>query len=89
VGIGNYAILDLEKSKSLKQEDKTFTGYWRMSFDGVCSSSGNGVGIVLKIPDKVIYPHAIILEFPYTNNETKYESLIQGMILAFEITLNT
>jgi hypothetical protein len=29
------------------------------------------------------------LEFPYTNNETKYESLIQGMILAFEITLNT
>jgi ribonuclease HI len=87
VGIGNYAILDLEQSKNLKQEGDSFTGFWRMSFDGACSSSGNGVGIVLKIPDKIIYPHAIRLEFPCTNNEAEYEALIQGMILALEMKI--
>jgi ribonuclease HI len=87
VGIGNYAILDLEQSESLKQEDDSFTGYWRMSFDGACSTSGSGVGIVLKSPDKVVYPHAIRLEFPCTNNEAEYEALIQGMILALEMNI--
>jgi ribonuclease HI len=57
------------------------------SFDGACSSSGSGVGIVLKIPEKVVYPHAIRLEFPCTNNEAEYEALIQGMILALEMNI--
>jgi hypothetical protein len=52
VGIGNYAILDMEHIDDIKSEDNYFVGYWRMSFDGACSSSGSGVGIVLKIPRK-------------------------------------
>jgi ribonuclease HI len=58
-----------------------------MSFDGACSSLGSGVGIVLKIPERIVCPHAIILEFPYTTNEAECEALIQGMILALEMKI--
>jgi len=71
----------------LKQEDNSFTRYWIISFDGTCSRSGRGVGIVLKSPDKVIYPCVIKLEFPCTNNEAEYESLIQGMIISLEMNI--
>ena len=56
VDIGNYAILDMEHSESLEKIQDTenqeymFEGYWRMSFDGVFSRSGHGVGIVLTSP---------------------------------------
>ena len=53
-----------------------------MSFDGACSSSGSGVGIVLVNLGKIVHPHAIRLEFACTNNEAECESLIHGMILS-------
>jgi ribonuclease HI len=56
-----------------------------MSFDGACSKSGTGVGIVFKSPQSGIYPHAIRLEFPCTNNEAEYEALIQGLILSLQM----
>ena len=58
-----------------------------MSFNGAFSSLGNGVVIVLKIPHKIIYPQAIRLEFPCTNNEVDYEALIHVMILALEMNI--
>jgi hypothetical protein len=45
VGIGNYDILDMEHIKILEQiqdmenQEYMFEGYFRMSFDGACSSS--------------------------------------------------
>jgi hypothetical protein len=51
------------------QEEKSFKGFWRMSFDGACSGFGSGVGILFKDPNATIHLHAMILEFPYTNNE--------------------
>jgi ribonuclease HI len=56
-----------------------------MSFDGACSQFGSGVGIVLKIPQASIYPHSIMMEFPWTNNEVEYEALIQGMIIVLHM----
>jgi hypothetical protein len=88
VSIINYAILDLEKNKNLERVQNlevpecVFEGYWRMSFDGESSKSGNKVGIVLVSPDKTTQPHAIRLEFLCMNNEAEYESLIHGIILA-------
>jgi hypothetical protein len=82
VGIGNYAILDmehieiLEKMRDTESQEHKFEGYWRMSFNGACSSSWSGVGIVLVSPGKIMHPHAIRLEFACTNNEAKYEALI-------------
>jgi ribonuclease HI len=81
-------MLDPEQPDIPKQKEESyFKGFWRMSFDGACSSSGSGVGIVLKGPDSIIHPHAIRLEFPCTNNEEEYEALIQGMILALEMKI--
>jgi hypothetical protein len=88
VGIGNYVVLDQEQTNISKQEVKNyFEGFWRMSFDGACCSSGSGVGIVFKSPNSVIYPHAIRLEFPCMNNEVEYEALIQGMNLALQMKI--
>jgi hypothetical protein len=88
VWIENYAILYmehieiLEKIQDTEDQEHLFEGCWRMSFDGACSSSRSGVGIVLVSLDKIIHPHPIILEFSCTKNEAEYEALIQGMILA-------
>jgi hypothetical protein len=69
-GIGNYVVFSTEQINPLKQDEENyFQGFWKMSFDGACSKSGNGAGIVFKSPQSGIYPHAIILEFPCTNNE--------------------
>jgi ribonuclease HI len=77
----------LEKIQDTEDQEHLFEGYWRMLFDGACSSSGSGVGVVLVSPSKIIHPHAIILEFACTNNEAEYEALIQGIIFAQEIKI--
>jgi hypothetical protein len=85
-GIKNYVVLSPEQINPPKQEEENyFQGFWKMSFDGACSKSRNGVGIIFKIPQSGIYPHAIKMEFPCTNNEAEYEALIQGMILALQM----
>jgi len=66
-------------------EENSFQGFWKMSFDGACSKYGNGVGIVFKISQSSIYSQPIKLEFPCTNNEVEYEALIQGMILSLQM----
>jgi hypothetical protein len=67
--MGNYIMLDQEQDDvSENQEENSFKGYWIISFDGACSSSRNGVGVVFKSPNKILHPHAIRLEFPCTNN---------------------
>jgi hypothetical protein len=64
-GIGNYAILDMEQMEILEKiydtenQENSFEGYWRMSFDGSCSSSESEVGIVLVSPGKIMHPHVI------------------------------
>jgi ribonuclease HI/probable phosphoglycerate mutase len=87
-GIGNYVVLDLEHPNISKQEgENSFDVFWKMSFDGAYSKSGSGVGIVFKSAKLVIYPHAIKLDIPCTNNETEYEALIQGMNLSLQMKL--
>jgi ribonuclease HI len=93
VGIRKHVIIDMEQIESLEKiqcmenEERSFDGYWRMSFDGSFSSSGSGVGIVLVSPGKIVHPRAIRLEFACTNNEAEYEVLIQEMILAQEMNI--
>jgi ribonuclease HI len=59
-----------------------------MSFDGACSKYDIGVGVVLKSIESCVYPRAIILEFPCTNNEVEYEALIKGLTLALQMKIN-
>jgi ribonuclease HI len=91
IGIGNYVILYMEHNENLERfqclggQECFFEGYWRMSFDGACSKSRNGVGIILLSPNNIVHPHVVRLDFYCTNNEAKYEYLIQGMILPWEM----
>jgi ribonuclease HI len=82
----NYAILIPEKIIPPENKDENYyQGFWNMSFDGACFKSGSGVGNFFKSPKSIIYPHAIKIEFPCTNNEVEYETLIQGMNLALQM----
>jgi hypothetical protein len=89
--IKTYAILDMENNEILEQvqgarnQEFFFKGYQRLSFDGACSKSRNGVGIVLLSPNKTMHPHVVRQELFCTNNEAEYEALIQGMILSQEM----
>jgi ribonuclease HI len=60
----------------MDNQEHPFEGYWRISFNGACSSFGRGVGIVHVSPGNIVHPHAIRLEFACTNNEAEYEALI-------------
>jgi ribonuclease HI len=66
-------------------QEYLFEDYWRFSFDGAYSKSGNGVGIFLLIPNNIVHSHVVRLEFSCTNNKVDYEALIQGIILAHEM----
>jgi hypothetical protein len=93
VGIGNYVFLDMEHSEILekvqdtKNQEYKFEGFWRMAFNGSCSNSWSGVGIVFVSLGKIMHPHAIKIEFVGTNNEEEYDALIEGMILAQEMKI--
>jgi hypothetical protein len=70
-GMENYVVFDSEYifTQDKLKEKNYFQGYWKMSFDGAWCKSGSGAGIIFKIHEDVIYPHAIILEFQCSNNE--------------------
>ena len=52
---------------------------WKMFVDGAKNTMGAGVGVVLKSPEGVSFEHCLKLNFPATNNETKYEAFIAGL----------
>jgi len=86
VGIKNYDVLSLEQIiPPEKEEENSFQGFWKMSFNGSYSKSRSGVGIIFKSVQSVIYHDDIGLEFPCTNNEVEYKALIQGMDLALQM----
>ena len=54
---------------------------WKMYVDGITNQRGPGVGLVLISPKKIIIEKSLRLKFSTTNNETKYETLLQGMTM--------
>ena len=52
-----------------------------MNVDGTAIQMGSGVGIVLISPKKTIIEKCLRLGFLATNNEAKYEALLQGMAI--------
>lgn len=53
-----------------------------MEFNGSCSSSGSGVGVVLIPPQGKVIPYAFKLDFQNMNNTTEYEALLLGLAKA-------
>ena len=61
---------------------------WSLRIDGSSNMNKSGAGVVLESPigDKVYY--ALRLEFPASNNEAKYETLIAGLRLAMAMEIS-
>lgn len=64
---------------TIKNEDLTVTGVWKLYFDGAYSRDGSGVGIFYISPKGHFFPFCYRLEFDSTNNITEYEALVLGL----------
>ncbi|XP_030922989.1 uncharacterized protein LOC115949858 [Quercus lobata] len=54
---------------------------WKVYVDGTANQRGPGVGLVLISPKEAIIEKSLRLRFSATNNETKYEALLQGIVM--------
>ncbi|GFS42838.1 hypothetical protein Acr_00g0081980 [Actinidia rufa] len=52
---------------------------WQMHVDGARNSQGAGTGVVLKSLEGAIFEQCLRFNFPTTNNEAEYETLIAGL----------
>ena len=50
--------------------------------DRAANQKGSGVGLVLISPEKLVVEKSLRLGFLATNNEAKYEALLEGMSMA-------
>ena len=58
---------------------------WVMRFDRSATSTSNGLGIVLSCEDRDTMLLSFRLEFPHSNNATKYEAYLTGLAVALNI----
>lgn len=78
-GFGNYMISTDPQDESMLLDAGKSNELWSMEFDGSCSSSRSGVGVVL-IPSRgKVIPYSFKLEFQNTNNTAEYEALLLGL----------
>ena len=56
-----------------------------MYVDGAVNQRGFGVGLVLISPERATIEKSLRLGFSATNNEAKYEPLLQGMAMVQKI----
>ena len=61
---------------------------WRLYFDGLVCSNGQGIGVVYISPHGAIFEASCHLEYFCTNNQAEYEALLFGleMLLAIGAT---
>ena len=52
---------------------------WKVYVDRVANQKGSGTGLVLISHEKLIMEKSLRLGFSATNNEAKYEALLEGM----------
>ena len=54
---------------------------WKMYVNGMANQKESGVGLVVTSPKGIIIDKSLRLSFSATNNEAKYEALLEGMAL--------
>ena len=52
---------------------------WKVYVDGAVNQKGSGVGLVLISLERLVVEKSLRLGFSATNNEAKYEALLEGM----------
>jgi hypothetical protein len=60
---------------------------WAMYFDGSTCEDGCGIGVLLVLPQGVMYSFSVRLSAPCTNNLVEYEAVRGGMELLLEASV--
>ena len=55
--------------------------FWKVYVDGAANQKGSEVGLVLISPEKLTIEKSLRLGFSATNNEAKYEALLEGVCM--------
>nr|GEY66245.1 hypothetical protein [Tanacetum cinerariifolium] len=87
VEIGVYNITYISRT-AVKVGQKDSKG-WTLYTNGASSQKGVGAGLVLIDSSGTEYTYAIRLNFPSTNNEAKYETLLAGLRIARKMKVQT
>lgn len=74
-GLRNYVVLEDITNK--KPTDQISYKLWKLFFDGAFFKNGLGIGVIINL-ELQVKPYDFKLQFECTNNEAKYEALIQG-----------
>ena len=59
--------------------------WWKAHIDGAGNQRGSGVGLVVLSPEGITVEKSLRLGFSATNNEAKYEALLEGMWMIWKI----
>lgn len=62
--------------------------WWKLFVDGASNDHDSGAGVILITSEGRWIRFALRLDFKVTNNEAKYETMIIGLKLAREISIN-
>ena len=54
---------------------------WKLSVDGASNAQGSGAGLILTSPNGIDVEYALRFRFQASNNEAKYEAVIDGLNL--------
>ena len=66
--------------------DLDIGGWWILNVDNTSRHIGAGVGLQLKAITREMVEQAIRLNFPVSNNETKYEAILAEVDLAQSVS---
>ncbi|GKF22128.1 reverse transcriptase domain-containing protein, partial [Tanacetum coccineum] len=70
-----------------KRKEPELENAWKLFTDGASSSDGSVAGLLLVNPEGKEYTYALRFEFETTNNEAKYEALLEGLRIAKEMKI--
>ena len=56
-----------------------------MHVDGASGSKGSRAGVILEKEGEIVIELSIKFDFPFSNNQAKYEALIAGLKLASDV----
>ena len=68
-----------------KQNEDQGAKQWVVHVDGSSTKHAGGIVIVLRSPEGDHLEHTVRLQFQTTNNEAKYEALLQGLLQGLEL----
>uniref|UniRef100_A0A2N9ED79 Uncharacterized protein n=1 Tax=Fagus sylvatica TaxID=28930 RepID=A0A2N9ED79_FAGSY len=75
--IAEFTLKDDEPTEDVEQTSK-----WTVNIDDSSTKDAGRVGIVLKSPEGDTLKQAVQLQYPTTNNEAEYETLLVGLKMA-------